>query len=429
MSGPVDNWLAECDLARAFVDVYSDDFLQSFERSDFYTVCKNTVAGKLKWKEWSDCSVSCGGGTQTKIASSCVPDYAICYGIQISERTCEEQACPIGQWRWNDWSECTASCNGGIRFKTAHSCQPLGAECKEVPVINESCNTIACQDGQWTWNDWGECSHSCGGGVRIKIAQECLPHGAFCNEIPIQEEICNEDACPIGTWIWNEWSDCSVSCGGGRRTRIAKSCEPSNALCDDVPILEESCNPSSCPDLPSPYLPAGTIISWVPRPNANAPESVYFNDDTWIECNGNEKCKSGRFKGQSCTDLSDRVLVGAGEFGQLLQVKDASLPDHAHNHRHIGTKAYSIAYDKGPSDPGSGRSKTTDSVYNRLTYSRYHRHDENGQTTVNVNFGDMSEEATLISNFKNPNSKVKKSSGDNELYSPHMRVTFMFKCY
>ena len=80
-------------------------------------------------------------------------------------------------------------------------------------------------------------------------------------------------------------------------------------------------------------ITAGTIISWVPRPSQDAPTNVYFNDDTWIECNGADPCKSGDFEGQFCADLSDRVLVGAGKLGQLLDLKDASLPDHAHQHR------------------------------------------------------------------------------------------------
>ena len=180
--------------------MYSDDFLQTFEKSDFFTVCKKSVDGKLQWKEWGECSVSCGGGFQTKIASSCVPYYAVCYDIPILERSCNDQACPIGQWNWNDWSECTASCGGGFRFKTAQSCEPPGAECYELPVLKESCNTMACPDGEWTWNDWGECSDSCGGGIWIRIADQCLPKGALCKEVPVIEETCNEEACPEGYW-------------------------------------------------------------------------------------------------------------------------------------------------------------------------------------------------------------------------------------
>ena len=205
VSEPVDYWLSSCARARNDVEMYSNDFLQTFERSDFFSMCKKKVEGKLQWKDWGACSVSCGGGFQTKIAISCIPDYAVCYGIQI---------------------------------------------------------------------------------------------------------------------------------------------------------LERSCNDQICPDMPSPYLPAGTIISWVPRPNKNAPTSVYFNDDTWIECNGIETCKSGRFEGQSCSDLSDRVLVGAGKLGQILDLKDASLPDHAHNHTHTGLKNYTASYRAGPSWEARSRSGT-----------------------------------------------------------------------
>ena len=90
---PVDYWLHVCDRFRMDVEMYSDDFLQTFEKSDFFKECKKSVEGKLRWKEWNHCSVSCGGGFQSKIAIACVPDYAVCYDMQILERSCNEEAC------------------------------------------------------------------------------------------------------------------------------------------------------------------------------------------------------------------------------------------------------------------------------------------------------------------------------------------------
>ena len=252
---PVDFWLNVCHRARVDVDMYSDDFILTFDKSDFFGTCKKTVKGKLQWKEWSDCSVSCGGGLQTKIASSCVPDYAICYEIPILERNCNEHVCQVGQWTWNDWSECTKTCGGGIRIKTADQCSPEGASCEEVPIIKESCNEDSCPQGQWNWNPWSDCTVSCGGGLRTRTPNSCVPETAICEEVSIQVETCNEDLCPTGTWIWSEWGDCSVSCGGGVRTRIPRSCEPRNAICKDIPIIEESCNIAECPDTPLAYLP------------------------------------------------------------------------------------------------------------------------------------------------------------------------------
>ena len=283
-----------------------------------------TVEGKFQWNEWNDCSVSCGGGFQTKIVNSCVPDYAICFGIQIIEQTCNNQECPIGQWIWNDWSECTASCGGGMKFKTAQSCEPVGADCTEVPV------------------------------------------------------------------------------------------------------LKEKCNQQNCPHMPSQYIPEGTIISWVPRPNKNSPENHSFNDDTWIECNGFETCKRGRFAGQVCSDMSDRVLVGAGRLGQILDLKDASLPDHAHSHTHdgltTGVHNYQITYRTGPK---TLRERT--SGMGGSSAGSYHDHERNENINLAIDFGRMNPSEAFVSRITNP--KVSISSAENELYSPHMRVKFMFKCH
>lgn len=94
VSDPVDYWLNTCERALTNVEMYSENFLQTFEKSDFFKICQNTVEGKLQWKEWNDCSVSCGGGFQSKIAVACLPHYAVCNGLQILERNCNENVCP-----------------------------------------------------------------------------------------------------------------------------------------------------------------------------------------------------------------------------------------------------------------------------------------------------------------------------------------------
>ena len=77
---------------------------------------------------------------------------------------------------------------------------------------------------------WSSCSKPCGGGKKSRRFH--LPHSAVAavasgvytcamanNEV--QEVACNERACVAADCegAWGEWSDCSNSCGAGKKTR------------------------------------------------------------------------------------------------------------------------------------------------------------------------------------------------------------------
>jgi len=59
-------------------------------------------------------------------------------------------------------------------------------------------------------------------------------------------------------------------------------------------------------------------------------------------------------------------------------------------------------------------------------WAKKHNHDQDVTTTLKIDFGKMNPSEALISKIENP--KVSVSSAENELYSPHMRVRFYFKC-
>ena len=80
------------------------------------------------------------------------------------------------------------------------------------------------------WTPWTPCSKSCGSGEKTRNRECKSPDGTSTqsqnnpcgNAVCFEREICNPQKCPIYT-EWSEWSECSVSCDGGKQSR-ERSC-------------------------------------------------------------------------------------------------------------------------------------------------------------------------------------------------------------
>ena len=85
------------------------------------------------------------------------------------------------------------------------------------------------------WQDWGECSVTCGGGARFRI-RECLggePGDEGCHQGTFSDsEPCMDQQCPIGWRRWSEWSSCSNSCDEGVQIRI-RECIGGGVTCEN----------------------------------------------------------------------------------------------------------------------------------------------------------------------------------------------------
>ncbi|KAM3875993.1 hemicentin-1 [Diretmus argenteus] len=181
-------------------------------------VCKERpcpVDGKWSsWVSWGACSVSCGGGTRqrTRLCASPAPQYGgrQCEGNDVHIDFCNSDPCPInGNWGpWSSWGSCSRTCNGGQmrRYRTCDNPRPAngGRACAGADTQIQRCSTANCPvDGNWgSWQTWGECSASCGGGerTRVRLCHSPSPSngGRLCPGDSTQLSRCNTQACPGG---------------------------------------------------------------------------------------------------------------------------------------------------------------------------------------------------------------------------------------
>ncbi|XP_047443825.1 hemicentin-1 isoform X2 [Mugil cephalus] len=181
-------------------------------------VCKERpcpVDGKWSsWVSWGACSVSCGGGTRqrTRLCASPAPQHGgrQCEGNDVHIDFCNSEPCPInGNWGpWSSWGSCSRTCNGGQmrRYRTCDNPRPAngGRACAGSDTHMQRCSTASCPvDGNWgSWQPWGECSSSCGGGERTRVRLCNSPSssngGRPCPGDSTQLSRCNTQACPGG---------------------------------------------------------------------------------------------------------------------------------------------------------------------------------------------------------------------------------------
>lgn len=107
--------------------------------------------------------------------------------------------------------QCSVVCDSGIRNRTRQcnvdSSYCVGSNlgipacsCNDYSTETQSCNTAAC------WTHWTECSVFCGGGSRTRVRTCAIP--GTCSNITDETSVCNFQPC-FEWGEWGDWSSCS----------------------------------------------------------------------------------------------------------------------------------------------------------------------------------------------------------------------------
>ncbi|XP_062863790.1 papilin isoform X1 [Trichomycterus rosablanca] len=291
---------------------------------------------------WSSCSKECGSGYQTRLVfctidNEAYPDY-MCENRArpFNNQTCNEQQCPLTKsLNVGEWNQCSVTCGGGIQTRRVE-CMSHDATGKRVvedslcetyslrPVSQQNCNMQQC--AKYSVSAWSQCSVTCGSGEQTRDIICMDSSGALLADYmcagfpkPPSTQVCQMSVCTTRiAWHIGDWGLCSKSCGSGLRER--------QVICSDTlrnlygqelcgafpkPTNVENCNNQPCyspqvvPSMQDTRGYDNTVFGFYPyKPEES--QTVYQRDTSYCYQSQFGCCPDGRtlatgFRGQGCT--------------------------------------------------------------------------------------------------------------------------------
>ncbi|CAF4798136.1 unnamed protein product [Pieris macdunnoughi] len=233
-------------------------------------------------EEFSACSATCGGGTQTREVTcrsreelEVVEDSLCDKGLRPpTTETCNTDPCPP-HWVEGPWSPCSKPCGeGGSRSRQVH-CEKVisqgiasiaaDKECFDLlgpkPELYQECNQNA-SCPTWFTGPWRPCDKLCGEGKQLRqvvchqrINGRVVLYGdeECADKKPPTEQACMLHPCEGVDWVLSDWTGCDT-CTSKVRARTVQCATKdfkivNSSLCDyhPLPVLEEPCDPNKLP--------------------------------------------------------------------------------------------------------------------------------------------------------------------------------------
>lgn len=166
--------------------------------------------------EWSDCSKTCGGGTRSrsvlcKYKDGSTENDTRCPGNKpVTTEECNKGVCAkTYSWKFSAWSDCSKTCGGGTQTRVVYCADEATDQTADAslctgtkPSAIRNCPDNPCASTyKWSAGQWSACSKSCGGGTQTRSIMCERDDGqfvaaSFCTGVkPGAQQSCNTDAC------------------------------------------------------------------------------------------------------------------------------------------------------------------------------------------------------------------------------------------